>query len=254
MSDLVCSDRAVTNTPVLAHEVLTRPGPQDRLLVLLHGYGEPSQDLVDRLHLIDPEGRFRVVVPEAPFERGGRAIWHRALTAREEAEQQFRASLAAIDALLGDLQTELGLATSEAIVGGFSQGGGLALGMLLCAEVRHRPAGGFGVCSFPPPVRGFRVDRSAASGRPFFLSSAHQDHFAPIEVSRAGAVLVRDTGLDLSYAELPGGHEMTDAAASQIGAWLRGAPSGTGPAGGPDLLAGVSARSGLYDDLWELVT
>ncbi len=38
-------------------------GPQDRLLVLCHGYGLPVSDLTDRLGLLDPDGRFLVVTP-----------------------------------------------------------------------------------------------------------------------------------------------------------------------------------------------
>lgn len=240
--------------PVLAHEIVERPGPQERLLVLLHGYGEPASDLADRLDLLDPDGRFLAVVPDAPFERKGRAIWHRALSVPDEAEEQFRVSVAAVDALVGEVAAETGLAAADAVVGGFSQGGGLALGLLLGADVRHRPRAGFGVCSFPPPVRGLRVDRVAANGRPYFLSSARQDHFAPIEASRAGAVLLRDTGLDLTYAETAGAHEMTDEAARQIGTWLAALDHGTRDAAGDGLLAGVSPRSGLYDGLWDLVT
>lgn len=103
------------------------------------------------------------------------------------------------------------------MVGGFSQGGGLALGLLLSADVRHVPAAAFGVCSFPPVVQDLRVDRTACAGRPYFLSSARQDHFADIEVSRAGAALLRDIGLDVTYVESDGDHEMTDRAAEQIG-------------------------------------
>lgn len=241
--------------PVLAHEIVERDGPQDRLLVLLHGYGEPASDLADRLDVIDPDGRFLAVVPEAPFERKGRAIWHRALSVPDEAEAQFRASTAALDALLGQLGAETGRDPHEAVVGGFSQGGGLALGLLLGAEVVHRPRAGFGVCSFPPPVRGFRVDRRAAAGRPYFLASARQDHFAPIEASRAGAVLLRDTGLDLAYTETDGAHEMTDHAARAVGAWLAGVVAGASSPGDPGgLLVGVTARSGLYDDLWDHIS
>lgn len=249
-------DRGVTAAPVLAHEIIERPGPQTGLLVLLHGYGEPASDLRDRLHLLDPEARFLAVVPDAPFERKGRAIWHRALSVPDVAEAQFRASLSALDDLLGVLEAETGRPAADAVVGGFSQGGGLALGLLLSADVACRPRAGFGICSFPPPVRGFRVDRRAAAGRPFFLASARQHHFAPIEASRSGAVLLRDAGLDLAYAETAGAHEMTDEAARLVGGWLAatGGPGTSGPAGGAELLAGVSARSGLYDDLWDLVT
>ena len=44
-----------------------QPDAGARCLVLLHGYGEPSADLTDRLPLIDPDGRYVVVVPTAPL-------------------------------------------------------------------------------------------------------------------------------------------------------------------------------------------
>lgn len=243
----------MVDAPVLSSTVVHRSGPQDRLLVLLHGYGEPTEELTDRLDLIDPDGCFLAVVPVAPFERSGRRIWHRAMAARDEAEEQFRQSMTAVDALLGDLERTTGLLAAEAVVGGFSQGGGLGLALLMGADVRHRPAAGFGVCSFPPHVQGFRVDRAAAARRPYFLTSARQDHFAPIEMSRIGAALLRDTGLDLTYVESEGAHEMTDEAAAQIGAWLAALHHGDLRSSAP-LLADVSSDGSYFSDLWEHVT
>ena len=245
-------------TPLpLASTVLPREGPQSRLLVLLHGYGQPTAELTDRIGVIDPHGRFRVVVPEAPFERRGHPIWHRAISAREEAEEQYLASLVAIDALLGEAEAELGLPAADAVVGGFSQGGGLALALLLGADVVHRPAAAFGVCSFPPIVTGFRVDRVAAAGRPYFLSSARDDHFAPIEVSRTGAAIIRETGIELTYVESDGGHVMTDDAAAQIGEWLAAVDEGRSRPPLDDdrdaLLAATQGRD-YFEDLWDLVS
>ena len=69
-------------TPPLAlrSSVIERDGEQSRLLVLLHGYGEPVADLTRRLPLFDPDAQLVAVAPDAPFERRGRTIWHRALT------------------------------------------------------------------------------------------------------------------------------------------------------------------------------
>lgn len=244
------------DTPVLSSTVLDRVGAQDRLLVLLHGYGEPIEQLSSRVDLLDPAGAFKVVLPHAPFERGGRAIWHRALSARAEAEAQYLQSLAAIDTHLGELEDQLGLAAADAVVGGFSQGGGLALGLLLSADVHHVPAAAFGVCSFPPVVQGFRVDQAACAGRPYFLSSARQDHFADIDISRAGAALLRDVGLDLTYVEAEGAHEMTDVAARQIASWLgevgRGGTARAAPGEGDDPLAGIAGLDGYFAGLWDL--
>lgn len=242
--------RDVQPPPALRHTVVERDGEQSRLLVVLHGYGEPVSDLTRRLPLLDPDARFLAVAPDAPFERRGRTIWHRALTSPDEAAEQFVQSLALLDTFLGELEASTGLAAADAVVGGFSQGGGMALGLLLGADVAHRPAAGFGVCSFPPSVAGLRVDLSAAAGRPYFLSSAHQDHFAPIEMSRSGAALLRDAGLDLTYVESDGGHELTDDVAGRVGAWLAGTP---GAPTGHALLDGTDARSTYFDGLWDVV-
>ncbi len=236
----------------LEAEVLVDRGRGARLLVLLHGYGLPSDDLTSRLELIDPAGECTVVVPRAPFERKGRAIWHRALHSDPDgAARQFRSSVASLDALLGRLAAELGADLGRTVVGGFSQGGGLGIALLLAAGIEHRPGAAFGVCSFPPAFDGFVVDRVAATGRPCCLVSAHRDHFAPIESSRAGAVLLAGLGLDLTYAETDSEHVMTDEAAVAVGTWLSRLDDGADRREGHELLDGVTGRHEFYDGLWE---
>jgi phospholipase/carboxylesterase len=243
----------VGHRPDLSSEIIRRDGEQSRLLVLLHGYGEPVDELTDRLDRIDPDARYLAVAPAAPFERKGRAIWHRAIGAGQVAEDQFHASLAAIDAHLGELEAETGLAAADAVVGGFSQGGGLALGLLLWADTLHRPAAGFGICSFPPHITNFRISRAAAAGRPYLLSSARSDHFAPIEASRSGAATLVDVGIDLTYREAEGDHVMTDQAADAIGAWMAAIERGERWEDRRDLLADVEPRLGYLQEMWEFV-
>ena len=235
----------------LTARILPREGRGERLLVLVHGYGLPAEDLTDRLDRLDPDRVCTVVVPEAPFEHRGQAIWHRALmSAPEEAEQQYLHSLALLDDLLGRVETETGLSAGEAIVGGFSQGGGQAFGLLLAAGIQHRPAAAFGICSFPPAFGGFLVDPVAAAGRRCFLASAIHDRFAPIEGSRAGACRLRDAGLDLTYAEMDPPHQMTDSAADLAGRWISCVASDRDVTGFADVLTEVGAGSGFYDGLW----
>jgi predicted esterase len=247
-----------TPPPELTYDVIDRTGAAgkdtaDALLVLVHGYAEPPANLTDRLGLIDPGGRCTVVVPHAPFEHRGRPVWHRALvTAPLEAATQFGESLVLLDQLLGRLAARLAAPPDRIVVGGFSQGGGLALGLLLSADVEHRPAAGFGVCSFPPAFPGFRASRDAARGRPFLLSSARQDNFAPIEASRGGAATLAGMGVALTYLETDGEHVMSDEAAAAIGGWLPSVLDGTHVAAPSPHLDGVSTRDGFYDGLWEL--
>ena len=222
-------------------------------MVLNHGYGLPASDLSDRLALIDPAGECTVVVTRAPFEHKGQAIWHRAvLPAPEEATAQFHQSVVSLDALLGHLVDELGADLDRAVVGGFSQGGGIGIGLLLAAGVSNRPGAAFGVCSFPPAFGGFVVDRAAA-GRQCFLSSAHGDHFAPIEASRAGAALLVGLGLDLTYVETDTDHVMTDEAADAVGKWLARLDVADRREG-HELFADVDGRHEHYDDLWQFAS
>ncbi len=238
----------------VSYELLDRDDAGERLLVLVHGYGLPSSELTDRVDMIDPKRRCTVAVPQAPFEHRGLRIWHRAgHTAAEIAMEQYLASVRLLDDLLGELETGSGLSAEDAVVGGFSQGGGISLSLLFADGVEHRPAAAFGICSFPPSFEGFAVEPGAAAGRPAFLTSAHRDRFAPIEASRAGAAAFAELGLDLTYTEADSEHVMTDEAALQVGTWLHtvmdGSPDGDASARTRSMLAGVDG-SGFFGGRW----
>ncbi len=238
----------------VSYELLDRENTGERLLVLVHGYGLPSSELTDRVELIDPERRCTVAVPAAPFEHRGQRIWHRTMYKDEDvAAAQYIASVRLLDDMLGELEMETGLSSEDAVIGGFSQGGGISLSLLFAEGVEHRPAAAFGICSFPPAFEGFVADRDAGAGRPAFLTSAHRDRFAPIEASRAGAAAFAELGLDLTYSESDTEHIMTDDAAIQVGAWLsrvmNDSPDPDAAARTRSMLAGVDS-SGFFGGRW----
>jgi predicted esterase len=238
----------------LHHRTLPDRGPATRLLVLVHGYGESPDALTGRLDLLDPEGRFHVVVPDAPFEHRGARIWHRALsTSPELAAEQYVASMHALDRLLVAVCAATGLPSDTAVVGGFSQGGGLAFGLLASADVITRPAAAFGVCSFAPSIGGFRVDPAAALGRACLAVSASRDHFAPPELSRVSAAALAAIGLEVSYEEIDSAHEMTDEAAAIVGRWLSTPAEERRRGRSDELLRDADVSSSFYDGLWETV-
>lgn len=256
------NDAAADSVPDLELVAVPRPaGPQDRLLFLIHGYGEPPSMLVDHLDRLDPDGRYAVVTPIAPFAKKGKPIWHRALNGgSSEATEQFLRSLAALQRDLAKLVANGGFDSDEVVVGGFSQGAGLASALMLGADGPVRPAACLAFCGFVPPVAGLRVDLARAEGRPFFLSSATDDSFVSLDASHASAACFEVFGFDVTAHELHCRHEINGEAASLAGAWL--ADIGASPTPPPSTRVGTvvpEARvraGGLLEyalDLWHVV-
>lgn len=234
----------------LDHDVVSRSGPQDRLLVFVHGYAEPPSLFVDRLDLIDPEGRYLVVTPSAPYEKDGRPIWHRAFTGETgEAPAQFHDSLTRLDRLVTRLAGEHGFDPARTVVAGFSQGAGLAIGLTVMASPAPPMAGCLAFCGFLPPVRGLRVDRARARGVPLHLPTASNDRFVPLTASRETARALADLGLLVDHHEADTGHTITDDTAADAGTWLDALDAGAPPVSVPDVGRGVMGD--LVDDLWD---
>src|SRR2546421_5579543 len=127
---------------------VVRGSESDRLLLLLHGYGADERDLGGLLSYLDPEGHFAAVLPRGPLAAPPGFSWYDMAT---EPGEGFAEALAAVDDLLDAASAEQGLAREEAVVGGFSQGGGLALALALGPSERPRPAGVLAMSPFTAP-------------------------------------------------------------------------------------------------------
>ena len=133
----------------------------DRVLLLLHGYGADERDLGGLLGVPRPRGPLR---HRAAAWAAGRAAG--LLVVRRDggdptpARGVRRRRCAVVDDLLDEVCAEHGLSRGEAVVGGFSQGGGLALALGLGRSDRPHPAG---VLAMSPFVRAER--RSTSTGR-----------------------------------------------------------------------------------------
>src|SRR4051794_20616362 len=98
-----------------------------RVLLLIHGYGADERDLGGLLTYLDPDGEFVAVMPRGPVAAPGSPgfSWYD-LAAPPDAAA-FDAVLDSLDETLDATCAEHGLSRAEAVVGGFSQGGGLAI-------------------------------------------------------------------------------------------------------------------------------
>src|SRR5262249_16709503 len=123
----------------------------ERLLLLVHGYGADERDLGGILPYLDAEGQFAVVLPRGALPAAGTPgfMWYEFGAAGDA----IRAAAAELDALVEEQCGELGLDRAQAIFGGFSQGGGLALALGLHSE-NAKPAGilAMSPASAPPEI------------------------------------------------------------------------------------------------------
>ena len=197
----------------------------DRLLLLLHGYGADERDLGGLLSYLDPEGRFVTVLPRGPIAAPPGFSWFDMMAVAEQEDpeaaiaQGFADALAAVDDLLDAACAEHGLAREEAVVGGFSQGAGLALALALSPSDRARPAAVLAMSPFVPPGI-LQVDLEAARDVAVLLQHGTDDPMVPVAGTRDLAQALSGGGIPVVFAEYPMGHEVAMESVQQAHGWL----------------------------------
>jgi phospholipase/carboxylesterase len=186
-----------------------------RTLVLLHGFGADEHDLLDLGHLLDP--RLRVVSLQAPVSLGGtQRAWY-ALSQDAQGNlvsdpAHVRAGLkAAVDAV-----EQIG---GQPFLLGFSQGGGMALGVLLT-----RPELVSGVLSFsgvapllaPEEIAPKEVLRT----KPVFGAHGIQDPIVSPARGQQLRKLAQNAGVQLEWHEYDMGHMVIPEELRDARAWL----------------------------------
>lgn len=191
------------------------------LLILLHGYGSDEADLLGLADHLDP--RFRVIGVRAPLalDMGGYA-WFPIEFTDAGLAVDFEAgerALGQLGDLLTTLQKESGNHAADTLVLGFSQGGAMALGLLLA-----RPAniGGVAFLSglwseerMPPEPLTVGVQ-----GKPVLQTHGTGDPLIPIAAAHASRDLLESLGVDLTYQEYDMGHQIDGDCLRDVSAWL----------------------------------
>jgi thioredoxin len=207
-------------------------GPEaERLLVLLHGYGADEQDLGALLTYLDPPGRFAVAMPRAPHDAPGAPgyAWFPIGAGGVDASE-FEAAVALVDAFVDEQCAALGLARTDAIIGGFSQGAGLALAVSLRSDPLRRPAGVLAMSPFAPPLDDATVDWAAAAALPVLVQHGTEDPMIPVAAARDLAGALEAHGVPVVYHEYPMGHQVALESVQDAQAWLERVAAGERPA------------------------
>lgn len=205
--------------------------PRPWLLVLMHGVGSNEQDLFGLApHL--PE-HFHVVSLRAPFRMGpGSHAWfdfsiepNGDRTINEVQEAQSRVLVAQTVQAASD---QLGIPPERVVVGGFSQGGIMALSLLLtqpallhAAMVWHS--------RLLPQVVPLTAPADALRGKQLWLSHGTHDNVIPLSHAQAIVHHMAPLPVAVTYREFPGAHEIRPAELSATVGWLQ-ALSTTPPA------------------------
>ena len=198
--------------------------PYPWLLVLMHGVGSNEQDLFGLAsHIPD---HFHVVSLRAPFRMGpGSFAWfdfsiepNGERTINEAQEAQSRALVAQAVAAAS---AQLHIAPERVVVGGFSQGGIMALSLLLtqpgllhAAMVWHS--------RLLAQVVPLTAPAEALHGRQLWLSHGTHDNVIPIAHAHAIAHHMAQLPVSVTFKEFPGTHEIRPAELAATVAWLQG--------------------------------
>ncbi|HKC59525.1 MAG TPA: phospholipase [Myxococcales bacterium] len=187
----------------------------DRTLVLMHGFGADEHDLLPIGHELDP--RLRVVSLQAPIalDFGGRAWFNLQQTPEgltfdpAEVAEGARLALEAVE--------EVARGSPRPILGGFSQGAGMALSAALA---RPDLTAGVLVLSGVPPRAQQPATPGGSGGLPVFVAHGIHDPLIPVEVGRAIRDLLQKLGARVTYREYPMGHMVIPAEIADARAWL----------------------------------
>lgn len=191
----------------------------ERILFLIPGYGDRPERFLSRLVMIDPEMQWLVASPVPRLElEDGTTCWY---TVDEDGPSldEVAASVGAIDAAVAALLAETGLDESQLVLGGFSQGGALALATALDPTVSFTPRA---VAALAPYLlHRDQLDPARVAGRPaLVVHGRHDDHVEQTR-GRAAAKYLERSGADVTWLDVEGGHHLGPVLLGPLGDWLQ---------------------------------
>ena len=180
------------------------------LLVLMHGVGSNEQDLFGLADYVP--ANYHVLSLRAPntmaprmyawFQFGVNPDGSRTIDAAQE-----RASRQQIEATVQQACTQLGVQHDRVVLGGFSQGGIMALSILL-TQPQTLQAAMVWHSRLLPEIAGQEAPTAALTGRSAWVSHGSADDVIPLAQAHAIRARLQATPVDLNYHEYPCRHEI----------------------------------------------
>ena len=215
----------LTNLPL---EFLQRepaaPGAEPWLLVLMHGVGSNEQDLFGLAAYVP--AHFHVLSLRAPYPMGVQAhAWFQFTVdtngTRHINVAQERAAREQLERTVAQAQNELGIAPERTVLGGFSQGGIMALSTLLTRPATLRAAMVWH-SRLLPEVRSLQAPAEQFAGKSLWISHGTYDNVIPLTSAHTMRDHVQALPLALEYREYASAHEIRPDELQASMAWLDG--------------------------------
>lgn len=199
------------------------PSAAPPLLVLLHGIGADENDLLPLVAHLD--ARLLAVSLRAPRPYAVGYSWF-PIEFRPDGSvipdvEAARATLGELARWLAAAPARLGTDPTRTFVLGFSQGAMMSLGLLV--TVPERLAGVLALSGrFAPAVFDTTAADDAIARVPLLVAHGLYDEVLPIAHGRGVRDAFAGRSADLTYRELPIGHEISAAEVALIRDWLSG--------------------------------
>ncbi|WP_394832892.1 phospholipase [Pendulispora rubella] len=211
-------------------------GGEGPLVILLHGYGAPGDDLVPLSREIPAPPGTRFAFPEAPKSLGpqfdeGRAWWDIDIMAyqfavlagrTQELTESVPEGLTEVRARVTELLTEVSSTAKggPVVFGGFSQGAMVSLDVTLHCDV---PLSGLALLSGTIIARQDWIPRlGSRRGLRVLQSHGTQDPILPYEVAEELRGALQAAGLEVTWVPFRGGHGIPPGAFEGLGSLLGG--------------------------------
>ena len=211
-------------------------GGRGPLVLLLHGFGAPGNDLVPLADALDVPTGIRFVFPEGPLSlsfgpRDARAWWlidmarmqadHMAGRVRDLSQDIPKGLAPARETMLAflkEVEHTFGADPRKTIIGGFSQGAMLSCDVMLRSTPLY--AGLIQLSGTLLATQEWAPLLQKRKGLPVFQSHGMQDEILPY----VGAERLRDTlthaGLTVEWHSFRGGHEIPRAVLQRLGPFI----------------------------------
>jgi phospholipase/carboxylesterase len=211
-------------------------GGDGPLVVLLHGFGAPGDDLVPLFRQLDVPRHVRFAFPEAlldlgellgPGYAGGRAWWMidpswflpENQGKHEERARAVPEGLVEARTRVGEVLSGLGAKPENTILGGFSQGAMLSLDYALRAEQSF--AGLALLSGSIVAIDEWQPLFTKLSGVRVMQSHGRADPILPFAAAQRLRDLLKTAGADVHWVEFNGGHTIPMSALDVLGMLVR---------------------------------